>query len=162
MCRGFSYRLSSAADSLKRENPHRLRHRFSIYLVPLSYLVFNAMSTVFSKILKSFTLLHFHSFALFAAQKDEEIDEAQGDLYERGARRGKTDAEKRYGRDAAHEERNRDTHAERADDALNHDERRFAAAVEIARHTEQERDEHTVDGVGLEVFRRSRDDGGVI
>ena len=59
-------------------------------------------------------------------------------------------------------ERHRDAHAERAEDALRHDEDRLAEAGEIAHEAEQERGQQTVDGVGLEIVCRLENDGPVV
>ena len=98
----------------------------------------------------------------FPAAEVRVVGKAEDDLHDGRAGGGEADVEQAHVRQAGHEERHRDAHAERAEDALCHDEDRLAEAGEIAHEAEQERGQQTVDGVGLEIVRSLEDDGAVI
>ena len=67
----------------------------------------------------------------------EEVQEAEKDLQQRRARRGKTDPEDGHRLHSAEEDRQRNSHAEGAGDALHHDEAGLGKAVEKADEAKQ-------------------------
>ena len=86
----------------------------------------------------------------------KEIPHTQNNLHPRRTRRRQPHPKQGNRHHPAHQKRYRNPHSESTDDSLHHHKQSLPTPIKIPDHTKHHRNQQTVNGIRLQILRRSR------